>query len=145
MPDKKTLFISRAGADKRWAELIASVERDAGHEPLFQAENFEVGQSIPANMMRGAEADCTIAVFSPDYFKSGFCLAELNAARIKDPLRRNGWLIPVRVEPVEIPSLVAQLAYLGLVGATAATARQRLTFNVTIAAQSLRAQRKAVA
>jgi hypothetical protein len=28
MPDKKTFFISRAGADKRWAELIASVVRE---------------------------------------------------------------------------------------------------------------------
>jgi TIR domain/NACHT domain len=127
MPEKKTFFISRAGADKRWAELIASVVRDAGHEPFFEDEHFPPGQSIPDNMARGAEADCTIAVFSPAYFESEFCLAELNAALMKDPLGRQGYLIPVRVAPVEIPSLVAQLAYLDLVGTTDETARQRLT------------------
>ncbi len=127
MPEKKTFFISRAGPDKRWAELIASVVRDAGHEPFFQDEHFQVGQSIPDNMTRGAEADCTIAVFSPDYFKSEYCLAELNAALMNDPLGRQGYLIPVRIAPVELPSLVAQLAYLDLVGTTDGTARQRLT------------------
>jgi hypothetical protein len=126
MPEKKTFFISRAGADKRWAELIASVVRDAGHEPFFQDEHFQVGQSIPDNVTRGAEADCTIAVFSPDYFESKFCLAELNAAWMKDPLGRQGYLIEVRVAPVEIPSLFAQLAYLDLVGVDHDTARQRL-------------------
>jgi eukaryotic-like serine/threonine-protein kinase len=127
MPEKKTIFISLAGADNRWAELIASVVRDAGHEPFFEDEDFQVGQSIPDNMMRGAEADCTIAVFSPAYFKSEFCLAELDAALMKDPLGRHGRLIPVRVAPVEIPGLVGQLAYLDLVGATDDIARARLT------------------
>jgi hypothetical protein len=35
MAEKRVFFISRAGADKRWAELIASVVRDAGHEPML--------------------------------------------------------------------------------------------------------------
>ena len=40
MPEKRIFFISRAGPDKRWAELIASVVRDAGHEAFFQDEDF---------------------------------------------------------------------------------------------------------
>jgi len=34
MADKEIFFISRAGADKRWAELVPSVVRDAGHEAI---------------------------------------------------------------------------------------------------------------
>ena len=37
MPEKKTFFISRAGPDKRWAELIASVWGRARIELQFCA------------------------------------------------------------------------------------------------------------
>jgi hypothetical protein len=126
MPEKKTFVISRAGADKRWAELIASVVRDAGHEAIYQDEHYRVGQSFIDNMMRATEADCTIAILSPAYFASEYCLAELNAALADDPLGRRGRIVPVRVETVAIPSLLGQLAYLDLVGADGDSARQRL-------------------
>jgi eukaryotic-like serine/threonine-protein kinase len=126
MPEKKTFFISRAVTDKRWAELIASVVRDAGHEAFFEDEHFHVGKSIPDIMRRGAEADCTIAVWSPAYFESEHCVAELNAAVMQSPLGHKGKLIPVRVAPVEIPNLHAQPGYLDLVGIDDDSARQRL-------------------
>jgi eukaryotic-like serine/threonine-protein kinase len=126
MADKKIFFISRAGADKRWAELVASVVRDAGHEAIYQDAHFQVGQSFIDNMTRAAESDCTIAILSPDYFNSEYCLSELNSALAKDPLGRRGRVVPVRVKPVEIPSLLGQLAYLDLVGADDESARQRL-------------------
>jgi DNA polymerase III delta prime subunit len=126
MPEKKTFFISRAGADKRWAELIASVVRDAGHEPFFEDEDFHVGQNIIDNMTRAAKADCTIAVLSPAYLESEYCLSELNAALWTDPLGRRGQVIPVRVAPVDLPSPVAQLAYVDFVGVGDDIARQRL-------------------
>ena len=90
MSEKKTFFISRAGADKRWAELIASVVRDAGHEAIYQDEHFSEGTSFIHNMMLAAQADCTIAVLSPAYFESEYCLAELNAALAADPLGVHG-------------------------------------------------------
>jgi hypothetical protein len=125
-PEKKYFFISRAGADTRWAELIASVVRDAGHEPIYQDEHFHVGESFVDNMATAAEADCTIAVFSPAYFKSEHCLAELDAAIAADPLGRRHRVIPVLVDRAEIPTLFGHLAYLDLVGADDETARQRL-------------------
>jgi hypothetical protein len=126
MPEKRVYFISRAGADKRWAELIASVVRDAGHEAIYQDEHFRVGQGFIDHMMRAAEVDCTIAVLSPAYFESEYCLSELDAALANDPLGRRGRVIPVRVQLVAIPNLLGQLAYLDLVGANDETARQRL-------------------
>jgi hypothetical protein len=57
MSEKQTFFISRAGADNRWAELIASVVRDAGHKAIYQDEHFKVGQSFIDNMTQAAEAD----------------------------------------------------------------------------------------
>jgi len=126
MPEKRIFFISRAGADERWATLIASVVREAGHEAFSQDENFRVGQGFIDNMTLAAEADCTIAVLSRAYLESEYCLSELSAALAADPLGRRGKIIPVRVERVDIPSLPGHLAYLDLVGADDDTARQRL-------------------
>ena len=77
-------------------------------------------------MKLGAEADCSICVFSPDYFKSKFCMAELDAAFATDPLGQLGRIIPVLVAPVEIPNIYSPLTYLSLVGVSDDVARMRL-------------------
>src|SRR4051794_15519436 len=84
MSEKRTFFISRAGADRRWARLIASVVNDAGHDAVHQDQDFAVGESFSHNMMLAAESDCTISVLSPAYFQSEHCLAELHAALAAD-------------------------------------------------------------
>jgi hypothetical protein len=126
MPDKKTFFISRAGADKRWAELIASVVRDAGHEAVFQDQDFAEGTSFSHNMLLAAEADTTIPVLTPTYFQSEHCLAELHAALGSDPLGTRGRVFPVLVERFELPRLVGHLAYVDVVGTDEKTARRRV-------------------
>jgi hypothetical protein len=50
MAEKRTFFISRAGADRHWAELIAGVVRDAGHAPIHQDEDFQYGVSFIHSM-----------------------------------------------------------------------------------------------
>ena len=126
MPEKKTFFISRAGADKRWAELIASVVRDAGHEAIHQ-EDFRIGASFIHNMRAAsANSDCTITVLSPAYFESKYCQAELNAALAADPNGLSGNIFPVRIAPCQLPPDLAHLRYLDLVDADNDTARHRL-------------------
>jgi hypothetical protein len=125
MSEKKVFFISRAGADRRWAELIARAVKDAGHQ-AFSEEDIPIGENIVDNMARGADAYCTIAVLSPAYFRSEHCVAELASALFRDPLGRRGSVFPVRVEPVEIPNLYAPLAYLDLVGVNDDIALQKL-------------------
>jgi TIR domain/NACHT domain len=125
MSEKKTFFISRAGADKRWAELIASVVRDAGHEAIHQDQDFAEGTSFSHNMMLAAESDCTIAVLSPQYFESKHCLAELHAALAADPLGTDGLILPVLVAPVDLPRLIGHLAHVDLLGSKDDAARKR--------------------
>ena len=122
MSEKRVYFISRAGADSRWAELIACVVRDVGHEPISQDEHFQAGQSFINNMTQAAEADCTIAVLSRAYLESKYCRSELNAALVDDPDGGDGRIIPVLVESVDIPRLWRQFAYVNLVGADDETA-----------------------
>jgi hypothetical protein len=126
VPDKRTFLISRAGAEKHWAELIAGVVRDVGHEAIYQDQDFVEGTSFPQNMMLAAESDCTIAVLSPAYFESEHCLAELHAALASDPIGVHRRILPVRVVASELPRLVAHLAAVDLVGCDEDLARKRL-------------------
>src|SRR5262245_21879049 len=112
MSEKRTFFISRAGSDRRWAELIAGAVKDAGHEAVHQDEHFGAGESFSHNMMLAAESDCTITVLSPTYFESEHCLAELHAALASDPIGVHGRILPVLVAPCELPRLLGHLAYL---------------------------------
>ena len=126
MSEKRTFFISRAGADRQWAELIADVVRNAGHEAIHQEQNFSVGASFSHNMMLAAESDCTIVVLSPAYFESEHCLAELHAALADDPLGMHGRILPVLVGPCKLPRLLGHLSFVDLQGLHGDTARQRL-------------------
>jgi hypothetical protein len=126
MPGKRTFFISRAGADRRWAELIASAVEEAGHESVHQGQDFGFGESFPHHMMLAAESDCTIVVLSPAYFASEHCMAELHAALASDPLGVHGRILPVLVAPCTLPRLLGHLSYIDLVGVDEVDGRQRL-------------------
>ena len=112
MPEKRTFFFSRAGADKWWAGLIASVVRDAGHEAIHEKE-FPFGVSYIQSMREAAaNSDCTILVSSPAYFESKHCVAELNTALARDPIGESGNILPVLVAPSQLrPDLHAQQVY----------------------------------
>ncbi len=45
MSEKRSFFISRAGPDERWADVIASVIRDVGHEAVDE-EDFRIECSV---------------------------------------------------------------------------------------------------
>jgi len=109
-------FISRAGADKEIAQWIARELRALGFTTLLQDDDFQPGQSIPGNMTAGGECLRTIALFSPDYFKSEFTKAEWEAAFMADPGGQLGKLVPVRVQECVIPNLLSRLAYIDFLG-----------------------------
>jgi hypothetical protein len=126
MAEKRSFFISRAGVDKRWADEIAGVVRDAGHEAIHQAD-FRIGASFIQNMRAAsANSDCTIAVLSPAYFQSQHCLAELNVALAADPNGLRGQIFPVLVVACDLPPDLVHLTYLDLVGTDEDVARRRL-------------------
>src|SRR6516165_7986371 len=116
MSGKRTFFISRAGADKRWAELIAGVVRDAGHEAIYEDQDFVTGEPIIRSMREAAAAsDCTILVLSPDYFRSPYCLEELDAALYSALNGAPGRILPVRVASCELPPDLAHRSRLELI------------------------------
>ncbi len=125
-PITRDFFISRAGADAAWAIKIAGFLRDAGFTTFLQDEDFLPGRSFIDYMNEGAKLRRTIAVFSPDYFKSPFTTLEWQSA-LAQGLDR---LLTVRLSPCDIPPLLNHIVYIDLVGADETQARERLTKEV---------------
>jgi hypothetical protein len=113
----KDFFVSYTAKDRQWAAWIAWQLEASGFSAIVQAWDFVAGSDFIAEMDRAAkEAHRTIAVLSPDYFKSGFGASEWHAAYAKDPLGRDRKLIPVRVRECEVEALLGVRVYIDLVG-----------------------------
>jgi hypothetical protein len=121
MAENLVFFISRAGADKRWAQWIDDILSEAGHRTYHQDDPEDgvlIGESIPDWISNKLEdSDVFISVFSPDYFKSKWCMREFKAAlalQMDHPKRRLQNVIPVVVAECELPAHIADLKYVDL-------------------------------
>ncbi|MGB0084687.1 MAG: FxSxx-COOH system tetratricopeptide repeat protein, partial [Rhodomicrobiaceae bacterium] len=95
------LFISRAGADKEIAILIAHILRDAGYTTFLQDENF--GHTSFMACMRDGFAKVDhggrmLALLSKAYMQSDYCMAEADFALTGDPSNKKQRLIVLRIE-----------------------------------------------
>ncbi len=114
---KKDFFISYTAKDRKWAEWIAWQLDSDGITTILQAWDFSAGSDFIEEMNRATlHAQRTIAVLSPDYFKSGFGASEWHAAYAKDPVGRNRKLIPIRVRECDVEGLLNVRVYIDLVG-----------------------------
>jgi tetratricopeptide (TPR) repeat protein len=126
-PDPKTFFISYTSADREWAEWIAWEVEAAGHKAVIQAWDFGPSESFMHRMRQAAGgANTTIAVYSPAYFKSRYCMMELEAALAADPNGERRMFLPIRVAACEIDRLISPFVYVDLVGREEADARRVL-------------------
>jgi hypothetical protein len=77
----EAFFISYTSADRSWADWIAWELREEGYKTIHQAWDFRSGANFVSEMKEALErADRTIAVYSLNYFHSGFGEDEWTAA-----------------------------------------------------------------
>lgn len=116
--ERKDFFISYTGADEQVAAWIAWMLEDAGYKVVFQPWDFNTaGRSVIGNIHE-AIIDCerTIAVLSPDYFKSRFTRTEWETAIYRDPEAIKGLLIPIIVRDCAIDGILSRLSYISFIG-----------------------------
>ena len=108
------IFISRAGADAELAEAFAGALEAADYPCFYQNRDFKIGESFKGNMREVFE-DCEIvlAIMSPEYWDSPFCMSEWDAAYVHD-LSNTGVIIPVKPRACKDPRLYVDRAYLDL-------------------------------
>jgi len=110
-------FISYTSADRSWAEWIAWHLEQENYTTVIQAWDVQAGSNFVLEMDNAAKtAERTIAVLSPDYFKSNFTPSEWAAAFRRDPKGEQHFLVPVRVRECNVEGLLGQVVYIDLVG-----------------------------
>jgi hypothetical protein len=108
-------FISRTGADKSAAPLIADIIREAGLTPFYQDDDF--GHADFMRMMEKGfeEAAKLIVLLSERYQQSEHCRKEYNTFLANDPGNLNKRVIVFRVSDCVASGNLATLAYTDLV------------------------------
>ncbi|HKO58125.1 MAG TPA: toll/interleukin-1 receptor domain-containing protein [Thermoanaerobaculia bacterium] len=112
----KNFFVSYTADDREWAEWIAWTLEAERYEVEIQAWDFGTGNWVLRMNEAMARTERTIAVLSPAYFRSKYTPAEWADAFRRDPRGERDLLIPVRIAPVELEGIFANLAYVDLVG-----------------------------
>src|SRR5262245_42418351 len=136
---KKDFFISYTAKDRKWAEWIAWQLEAIQFTSIIQAWDFGVGSDFIEEMDRATQkARRTIAVISPDYFKSKFTKAEWHVAFAEDPTGEDRKLIPVRVRECDVEGLLRVRVYIDLVGKDIAEAKDELMRQVRTIIESRR-------
>jgi tetratricopeptide (TPR) repeat protein len=126
----RDFFISYTGADVAWAEWVAQTLEDAGYTTVLQAWDFRPGDNFLQRMDQAlAEADRVLAVLSPAYFASEYTRDEWTAALVRARSERDR-LLPVRIQAVELPDLLATRVYIDLVNLDERAAAEQLLAGV---------------
>lgn len=121
----KNFFISYNKHDLGWAEWIAWTLEENKFSVVIQAWDF-VGNWVMQmdNAMR--ETERTVAVVSRHYLQAEFTQSEWANAFRKDPTGSKDLLIPIRVEPVELQGVLAQISWIDFTGKSEPEARDLL-------------------
>ena len=125
-PDRIDFFISHAGVDRAWAEWIGQVLVLAGYSITLDAWDWAPGTDFVEVMQQALQrAERILTIWTPAYFAHRYSSLELRAAFARH-LQEGGRLLPIIVEPCDVPDLYATLIRVDLVGATATTAQEQL-------------------
>lgn len=123
MSEKIDFFISHSHVDKQWAEWIANFLEQEGYSTFWGDRDLKVGDNFVSIIQEYIEkADKLIAVFSPSYFSSTFCQAEVSAMLAK---KKNG-IIPVKVSDAQPIGELADILYVDLYNINESEAKKRL-------------------
>ena len=123
----KEFFLSYNKANRDWAEWIAWTLEEAGYATIIQAWDFRAGENSVLKMQTAmTETVQTVAVLSKDYLAALFTQSEWTAAFASDPTGEKRKLIPVRVQPCELPPPFQTIIYCDLVGLDPLAAKEAL-------------------
>ncbi|GAA0933641.1 FxSxx-COOH system tetratricopeptide repeat protein [Virgisporangium aurantiacum] len=123
------LFVSYAGPDRPWAEWAAQHLEAAGHTVELDVWDWATGTNWVLNINDAlGRADRVLMLYSAAYFeRDRFTVEEwTNALAQRPDVDRTVRLVPVRVQEVRPPPILASLAYRDLFGLDEERARQEL-------------------
>jgi tetratricopeptide (TPR) repeat protein len=133
-PGARDFFISYTQADRAWAEWLAWELEAAGYTTRLQAWDMPPGTAFVHAMDQAMQYTLhTLLVLSPAYLRSPMAEAEWRSRFVGDPSGEDRRLLPVRVEDCQPTGLLADRAWIDLVGLDEASARARVVDEVASA------------
>ncbi|MGQ0774074.1 MAG: FxSxx-COOH system tetratricopeptide repeat protein [Pseudonocardiales bacterium] len=120
-------FISHVGRDRAWAEWVGWHLEAAEYTVELDCWDWAAGENFISRMQSAVDvADRTVALCSPAYFEQWrYTTDEWTSALVKDDKGKQR-LVPVQIEPCEMPSLLRPLLHVELFGVDEAEAVRRL-------------------
>lgn len=110
-------FISYNQHDEAVAKRISNILEEEGYSVFSQFNDMTVGKSFVQEMNKGLEGmGRMIAVYSPDYFSSGACMSEWEAAYLTDSDGSKGNIVPFLVKACSPPPLARRIVWKSLQG-----------------------------
>ncbi len=114
-----SFFISYSSKDKVFADRVCEILETNGHKVFYQERDFgkrDFMQSMHYALEQSLKSDWRIiSLYSPDYFKSDYCMKEAFTALHDDPFNKKERLIPLRISECAPGGLLANIPYYDLV------------------------------
>ena len=123
----KDFFISYNKDDRMWAEWIAWTLEEEEYTVYLDIWDTRPGFNFVLEMNRASiEAERTILVISPSFFKSKYTPSEWAVAFKKDPTGEKGTILPIIVREYDLEGLLGTISYVKLIGLNKDEAGRRL-------------------
>lgn len=107
---KKDFFVSYTGADKHFATWVAEVLERSDYSVVIQAWDFRPGDNFVSKINESLiHCEKLVIILSENYLKSKWCEAEWTTKFAEQTRINENRLIPIRVEPVNLEGLLAQI------------------------------------
>ena len=122
------IFVSYTSSDRHWALWIAQELEALGHTPRVHEWEISGGGDIPGWIEESLEkADHCLLVVSETYLTKPYSSWERRAAQWATASRRPNFALPMFIEDIEPPILLAHLKKCALHGLSEDEARTTLT------------------
>ncbi|MCX7837899.1 MAG: TIR domain-containing protein, partial [Anaerolineae bacterium] len=113
MAEEYDLFLSHAGEDSAWCEMLAERLRNEGVRVWFDKWELEPGDHLLARINDGIrQSRKMVAVWTPAYFHKAWTQMEAFSAQHPDVLAQDRPLIPILRADCDIPPTLRNLVYI---------------------------------
>jgi hypothetical protein len=109
---QRVAFISHSSKDKKFVRQLAADLVANGIKVWLDEQRIRVGDSIPEKIAQGvAESDFFLVVVSVNSAGSAWVQKELNGALVREIERRQVVVMPVKIDPAELPESIRDKKY----------------------------------
>jgi hypothetical protein len=116
MEKKARVFVSHSSKDKPFVRKLVEALKEHDLNVWFDEAEIKVGDSIVTRISEGLDSAYLIVVLSKASVESPWVREEMNAALMDEISGKGGVVLPVLMEPCEIPPLLRSRLYADFTG-----------------------------